>query len=94
MEKGKALYAKLICVACHSVDGSVRAAPSFKGLYGSKQKLKDGSEVAVDDAYLRESIVNPGARVVAGFQPLMPPFAGKVSDAELDALIAYIRSLR
>lgn len=84
------------CVACHTSDGSVLIAPSFKGLYGKTETvIADGQErqVVVDDAYIRESILDPTADLVKGFQPLMPP-QGLATDEEIDAIIAYIKSLQ
>ena len=64
------------------------------GLYGSRVKLQDGGEVAADDAYLRESILNPTAKVVAGFQPVMPTFQGQLDEEQVLQLIQYIKSLK
>lgn len=93
-QQGEQLFTRQLCVACHSTDGSPRSAPSFKGLYGSTQKLRGGATIVVDDAYLRESILRPGTHIAEGYQPLMPAYAGRLSDAEVDALVAFIKSLR
>ncbi|MDQ3264570.1 MAG: cytochrome c [Myxococcota bacterium] len=93
-QQGQVLYARHICAACHSNDGTQRAAPSFKGLYGTQQRLRDGSAVRVDDTYIRESILDPGAKVAHGFQPVMPSYLGRLTPEDLEALIAYIQSLR
>ncbi len=93
-QQGQALYSRHICSACHSNDGTRRAAPSFKGLYGTEQRLRDGKVVRVDDSYLRESILDPGAKVAHGFQPVMPSYQGRLTPEDLEALIAYIQSLR
>ncbi len=79
------------CLACHSVDGSPSAGPTWKGLYGKTETLADGSTVVVDEGYLKESIVNPNAAVVKDFSPMMPPY--KLTSEELDALIAYTKGL-
>jgi cytochrome c oxidase subunit 2 len=84
------------CVACHSSDGSRLVGPSYKGSYGlSKIVITGGAErkIVVDDDYIRTSILEPNADVVKGFQPLMPPQGGLVSGDEIEALIAYIKSL-
>ncbi|MGA9520163.1 MAG: cytochrome c [Myxococcaceae bacterium] len=94
VELGGRLYKTQTCIACHSLDGSARAAPSFVGLFGKQEKLTNGQVIQVDDAYLRESILNPGAKVTTGFLPTMPPFKGRLTDAEIDALIAFIKSIR
>jgi len=90
-QQGKLLAQSHGCVACHSVDGSAGVGPSWKGLYGRQEPMSDGSTVKADDAYLRESINQPQARIVKGFAPVMP--AQSMSTSEVDALIAYIRSV-
>lgn len=91
---GAKLYQSKACITCHSVDGSAGTGPTFLGLYGEQQKLEGGSSVLVDENYVRESILNPMAKVVLGYQPVMPTFQGLLSDKEVDALIAYIKSLQ
>lgn len=93
--KGKNLSRQKGCAACHSSDGSDSIGPSYLGLYGTKAKLVDGTKVLRDENYIRESIVNPQAKIVAGYENVfMPPYPGMiVSDREMDALISYIRSL-
>jgi cytochrome c oxidase subunit 2 len=93
-EYGVKLYVKRACNTCHSVDGSASVAPTFKGAYGHEVFLADGSRVMVDENYIRESILNPQAKAVAGFQPVMPTYQGILKDREIDALIAYIKSLQ
>jgi cytochrome c oxidase subunit II len=92
--QGKHFYETKGCVACHSADGTAKAGPSFKGVYGRKVEFITGAHAVADDNYLRESIELPNARVVKGFQPVMPAFKGLVSETEMNALIAYIRSLK
>jgi len=92
IQAGQALFASLGCAACHTgVEGAI--GPPLEGLSGSQVPLEDGTEVTADEAYLRESILNPQAHIVAGYQPIMPSFAGRVSEEELAALVAYIQSL-
>ncbi|MGH8578682.1 MAG: cytochrome c oxidase subunit II [Gammaproteobacteria bacterium] len=91
VNQGRKLAQDQGCLACHSVDGSPGAGPTWKGLYGKTETLADGSTVVVDEEYLKESIVNPGAAVVEGYDPLMPPY--QLSSEELDALIAYTKAL-
>ncbi len=79
------------CTACHSTDGSTRAGPTWRGLSGRTESMTDGTVVHVDDAYIRESILNPQARIVRGFAPVMQPF--RLQDRQLNALVSYIRSL-
>jgi mono/diheme cytochrome c family protein len=89
---GAALFASLGCSGCHQMDGS-GVGPALAGVFGSQVRLEDGTTVTANEAYIRESILNPGARVVAGRQPAMPSFDGRVSDEQLSQLVAYIRSL-
>jgi cytochrome c oxidase subunit 2 len=91
---GAKLYVSRACVTCHSVDGTANVGPSLKMIFGHQVKLADGSSVSADENYIRESILNPQARIVAGYQPVMPTFQGILNDRELDALIAYIKSLK
>jgi cytochrome c oxidase subunit 2 len=91
VEQGRALADAKGCVACHTVDGSTRVGPTWKGLYGKSENMRDGSTALVDDAYLRAFIRDPQARGVKGFTPVMPKIP--LSDEELAALVAYIKSL-
>jgi cytochrome c oxidase subunit 2 len=88
---GAKLYNDLACNTCHLPDGKGRG-PSYNGVYGSKVKLADGSTVVADDAYIRESILQPNAKIVAGFQPVMPSFQGLVSEDQILAITAYIKA--
>lgn len=82
------------CLVCHSTDGSSGTGPTFAGLYQSDVLLTDGTTVTADEGYLRRSIIDPQAEVVEGFAPLMPSdFAERLSDDDIDALIAYITEL-
>ncbi|WP_211451543.1 cytochrome c oxidase subunit II [Collimonas antrihumi] len=88
--QGKALAESKACVACHTVDGSPRVGPTWKGLFGKTETMENGATALVDEAYLKNFIRNPQARVVKGFAPMMPKI--EISDAELEALVAYIKS--
>ena len=90
--QGKDLFLSRGCAACH-MEGGSQIAPSLHGIFGTTQTLADGSKAIVDDAYLRESILAPQAKIVAGFAPAMPSFEGQLSETELDQLLAYLRSL-
>lgn len=82
------------CQGCHSLDGSPSAGPTWKGLFGREETLADGSTVVVDEDYLRESILDPHAKIVEGFQPIMPTDYGeKLSDEEITAIIEFIKTL-
>jgi cytochrome c oxidase subunit 2 len=89
---GEKLFQDLACNTCHVPAGEGRG-PSLTGIFGKSVKLQGGGTAMVDDSYLRESIVNPQAKVVAGFQPVMPTFQGLVTEEQLLQLIAYIHSL-
>ncbi|HEY3321891.1 MAG TPA: cytochrome c oxidase subunit II [Planctomycetota bacterium] len=92
-ERGKRLYVgKGGCIQCHSLDGTTKTGPTFKDLYGHSVTLADGSKVPADENYLRESILVPGAKIVAGFRNEMPVFQGRLSDKEIDALIEFIKT--
>lgn len=93
-EFGEILYTQKGCVACHKVDGSTGIGPTWKGIWGATVALEDGRSVMVDEAYLKKSMMEPAAEVVKGFLPIMPPFQGVLSDKEVDALVAYIQSLK
>ena len=93
--RGEQLYLTQGCQACHSLDGTVVVGPSWKNIFGSKENLDDGSEVIVDEDYIRNSILNPGDQIVEGFQNVMPSNFGEIlSEQEVDDLIAFIRTLR
>lgn len=91
-EAGKQLFAQLGCDTCHK-QASGGLGPTLIGLYGRNEQLEGGQTVVADDAYIRESILNPRAKLVAGYQPVMPVFAGQVSEDSLIQLVTYIRSL-
>ena len=91
--EGRKLFQKLQCVACHSADAKARA-PVLEDIFGKQVPLTDGRSVVADVSYLRESIVNPDAKIVAGFQPIMPSYAGQVDEEEMLQLLAFIKGLR
>lgn len=94
VELGKDVYTRAGCNSCHTIDGSKGEGPSFKGLFGRNEKFKDGSSLVVDENYIRESILNPQAKVVAGYEPIMPTFQGLLREVEIKGIIAYIKSLQ
>lgn len=91
-ELGEVLYQQQACAACHSLDGSRVVGPTFQGLYGANRVFEDGSNVVADDNYLRESILNPSARIVQGYQNAMPASYTGLSERELSGLIAFIEA--
>ncbi len=93
-EYGKELYTKRACISCHSIDGTRLVGPSFKGLYGKTEQFADGSSQVVDDNYIRESILNPTAKIVQGYAPQMPTYQGQLKEPELAGIIDFIKSLK
>lgn len=91
---GEKVYKSFACNSCHNTDTTVKVGPAFGGLFGRTEKLTDGSTVTVDENYIRESIMEPNAKIVSGFTPQMPSFAGQINDEQMNALIAYIKSLK
>lgn len=91
-ERGKTIALENGCLTCHSTDGSRLVGPTWQGLYGHEVTLADGSMVTADEEYLRESIVNPSAKIVEGFPPSMVPY-DYLSDSEINSLIEFIKSL-
>jgi len=92
IERGKSIASANACGTCHSTDGSRLVGPSWKNLYGHDVTLENGSTVTADEEYLRESIMDPSAKIVKGFPPSMVPY-DQLSDSEINSLIAYIKSL-
>jgi cytochrome c oxidase subunit 2 len=91
-EAGADLFRSIGCDTCHVEAGGGRA-PSLRGVYGHEVQLVSGRSVTVDNTYLRRAILDPGADVVAGYQPIMPTYRGQISEENIFRLIAYIRSL-
>src|SRR5580700_6646789 len=89
---GEKIFAELGCVTCHRTDSQGRG-PNLQGVFGKPVLLQDGRTVVADENYVRESILDPGAKVVNGFKPVMPTFQGLISEEQLNALVAYVKSL-
>ena len=89
---GADLVAKYACTGCHSLDASPMTGPTFKGLYGSKRILADGTAVTADAAYLTESIDNPNAKVVKGFDPVMPQMP--IPPNDVHQIVEYLETLK
>jgi cytochrome c oxidase subunit 2 len=88
-EAGAKLYDQLACITCHGTG----KGPSLNAIYGKPVQLTDGTTVVADDAYLRESVLYPSAKIVDGYTPIMPTFKGQLTEEQLLQLIAYIKSL-
>jgi len=91
---GQQLYQTLGCASCHGANGEGGRGPTLAGAFGKMTPLQSGESVRVDEVYIRESILNPQAKLVAGFGPIMPTFQGQVSEDQLVQLVAYIKSLQ
>ncbi|MGH8548703.1 MAG: cytochrome c oxidase subunit II [Methylococcales bacterium] len=91
VETGRQIAEQQGCLGCHTIDGSPSTGPTWKGLFGREEKLVDGGSVVVDEAFFKESILDPGATVIHGYSPIMPPYT--LSGDQLDALVAYTKSL-
>jgi cytochrome c oxidase subunit 2 len=88
---GEKIFAELGCVTCHRSDAQGRG-PNLQGVFGKPVQLADGRTVTADENYIRECILDPGSKRVKGFQPIMPTFQGLVSEEQVNALVAYIKS--
>jgi len=91
---GQQLYQTLGCASCHGANGEGGRGPTLAGAFGKMASLQSGQSVVVDEVYVRESILNPQAKIVAGFGPIMPTFQGQISEDQLMQLVAYIKSLQ
>jgi len=89
---GEKLFQDLACANCHHLNDQGRC-PNLRNLYGSQVSLTDGTHVLFDEGYIRESILNPSAKIVAGYQPIMPTFQGLVTEENVLQLIEYIKTL-
>jgi len=92
-QNGERLFASMGCNACHSGTAAARG-PNLAGVYGSKLTLTNGNQVLVNDAYLRDAILNPSEHVTAGFAPIMPTYQGQISEDGLIDLVEYIKDLQ
>jgi cytochrome c oxidase subunit 2 len=91
-QNGERLFASMECTACHNGSSTARG-PNLAGVYGSKLTLTNGQQVVVNDAYLRDAILNPSQHVTAGFAPIMPTYQGQISEDGLIDLVEYIKTL-
>ena len=98
-DEGRRVYNSFGCAACHSTDGTMlgKVGPSWKGLFGSDRKFADGSTIRADETYLKQSILEPSAKVVKGFEKAeagMPIYGGVLNDSQLESLVMFIKTLR
>ena len=92
-EVGELLYTRLGCMACHTLTGDKLIGPSFKDLYGFEFTTLEGQAYTIDDAHVRESLLDPNVSVREGYQPVMTPFAGLVDDQEIEAITIWLKTL-
>ena len=95
-ELGAKLYTKKACITCHTLDGSALVGPSYlqtSQMWGQERVFDDGTSAVIDNNYIRSSILEPQSQIVAGYQGVMPTYQGLLNDRELDALIAFLKSL-
>jgi cytochrome c oxidase subunit II len=93
LSAGERLFGQFQCATCHERMQGPTRGPSLAGIFGKTTPLANGATATIDEEYLRESILRPAAKVVAGFQPIMPPYEGQIGEEHLLELIAYIKSL-
>jgi cytochrome c oxidase subunit 2 len=91
-QAGERLFNQLGCVTCHVADGTGRG-PSLVGLYGKQEKLRSGEVRVVDEALIRQAIVNPNSIILPNYPPIMPTFQGQINEEQVLQLIAYVKSL-
>ena len=94
VELGAELVTRNACQTCHSSDGTSLQGPTFLGLFGSERVMEDGVRVIADENYIRESILDPNVKIVDGYLPVMPSYTGTLNDRQIDAIIAYLRTLQ
>src|SRR6202451_1570835 len=92
-QNGERLFASMGCNACHSGNAAARG-PNLAGVYGSRLQLTNGSTVVVNDAYLRDAILNPSQHITAGYAPIMPTYQGQISEDGLIDLVEYLKTLK
>jgi cytochrome c oxidase subunit 2 len=90
---GAQLFTQLGCANCHASRSGIRA-PNLAGVFGQPVPLSNGTRVIADETYIRESIFFPKAKIVAGYEPIMPTFEGRITEEQVLQLVAYIRSLK
>ena len=93
VDYGETLYNQRGCKGCHSIDGSKRVGPSFQESFGNNRAFASGEAIVADENYIRESILYPKAKVVAGYQPVMPSYKGQLSDDDIYCLIEYLKTV-
>lgn len=94
VELGEQLVTRNACTTCHSADGTRLVGPTFQGLWRAERVMESGETLIADENYIRESILEPNAKITRGYQPVMPSYAGSLNDRQIDAIIEYIKTLQ
>jgi len=94
LDLGKLTVEKQGCFTCHTIDGTPKIGPTWKGVFGKAERLSGGASATVNEDYIRESITDPAAKIVDGYPPSMPTYKGKLTDRQLSGVIEYIKSLK
>ncbi|MFV2072249.1 MAG: cytochrome c oxidase subunit II [Thermoanaerobaculales bacterium] len=92
VDAGRKLFQARGCTQCHSMDGSPKTGPTLLDVFGRTETMTNGEVLTIDENYIRESILEPGARIVAGFEAVMPTYQGRLKDAEIMAIIEYLKA--
>jgi cytochrome c oxidase subunit 2 len=92
-ERGRKLYTKKTCIVCHSLDGTRIQGPTFKNVWGRTEELEGGGKIVVDSAYVHESILEPQAKIVKGYPPVMPSFKGLLTDEDIASIEAFLKTV-
>ncbi len=90
---GREVHGRAGCAQCHTVDGTPSQGPTWKGIWGNPEQTSKGA-VTVDENYIRESIIDPNAKIVSGFNAIMPTYSGRLKEPEIEGVIAFIKSLK
>ena len=92
--KGKDIFERMACNACHSLDGSLKPGPTMKGQFGKKIRHTNGTVMIIDDEYIRQSLLDPLNHIVDGYTPIMPSYRPVLSHEDIENLLAYIKALK
>ncbi len=93
VQAGEVLYGTKGCRTCHTIDGNKLVGPSFKNVFGHQFDTREGVRITADEAYIKQSILKPNVSIILGYEPVMTPFEGRITDKEIAALTAYLRTL-
>ena len=92
--KGREIFNRMACNACHSIDGTLKLGPTILNQYGKEIRHTDGTVVLIDEDYIRESIIDPLKYIAEGYTPIMPSYEPILSDEEIEFIVAYIKALK